>query len=237
MRKAILAVILASVTACNGEAPQSEAMTDEDRGEWVELFNGENLDGWRGYNAEAPGEGWIVRNGAIVLDVDADTDEQTAGDLITEQQYENFELELEWKLTAGGNSGIFYGVREIADHAVAYQSGIEMQILDDVRHPDGQAPETSAGACYALYAPENKVLHPVGTYNSVRLIVNDGHVEHWLNGRKIVEYEIGSDDWNERIANSKFADWEHFGQYRRGHIGLQDHTDRVWFRNIRIREL
>lgn len=237
MRKAILAAILASVTACNGEAPQSEAMSDEDKGDWVELFNGENLDGWRSYNAEAPGEGWIVRNGAIVLDVDAETDEQTAGDLITEQQYENFELELEWKLTAGGNSGIFYGVREMPDHEVAYETGIEMQVLDDVRHPDGQTPETSAGACYALYAPTDKILHPVGTYNSARLIVNDGHVEHWLNGRKIVEYEIGSDDWNERVANSKFADWEHFGQYRRGHIGLQDHTDRVWFRKIRIREL
>jgi hypothetical protein len=88
-----------------------------------------------------------------------------------------------------------------------------------------------------MYAPHDKVLRPVGEYNKVRLVINDGHVEHWLNGAKIVEYDIGSDDWNARIAKSKFAEWEHFAKYRKGHIGLQDHTDRVWFRNIRIREL
>lgn len=237
-RIATLAAILASVTACNTEAPQGEAMTEENEaGNWVELFNGENLDGWRGYNADTPGAEWIVEDGAIVLDVDEDTDEMTAGDLITEKQYRNFELELEWKVPEAGNSGIFYGVREIPGHEVAYETGIEMQVLDDERHPDGRVPETSAGACYGLYGPGDKTLRPVGEYNTARLIVKDGHVQHWLNGEKIVEYVIGSDDWNERVANSKFAEWEHFARYRRGHIGLQDHTDRVWFRNIRIREL
>jgi hypothetical protein len=211
--------------------------TEDTSGEWVELFNGHDLDGWRSYNAEMPASGWIVEDGAIVLEVDEDTTEMTAGDLITAKQYENFELELEWKISEGGNSGIFYGVREIPGQEVAYETGIEMQILDNERHQDGKNPETSTGACYALYPPTEDVTRPVGEYNQVRLIVDDGHVEHWLNGEKIVEYVIGSDDWNERIANSKFADWEHFAKYREGHIGLQDHTDRVWFRNIRIREL
>jgi hypothetical protein len=209
----------------------------ETGGEWVDLFNGRDLKGWRSYQQDDPAAGWIVEDGAIVLDVDEQTEEMTGGDLVTGKQYENFELELEWKISAGGNSGVFYGVREIPGHEVAYESGIEMQVLDDDRHQDGNNPETSAGACYALYAPQNKVLRPVGEYNKVRLVVNDGHVEHWLNGAKIVEYDIGSDDWNARIAKSKFAGWEHFAKYRRGHIGLQDHTDRVWFRNIRIREL
>jgi hypothetical protein len=172
-----------------------------------------------------------------MLDVDADTDETTGGDLITADQYENFELELEWKISEGGNSGIFFGVREIPGLEVAYETGIEMQVLDDDRHVDGGTPETSAGACYALYPPAQDVVRPVGEYNQVRLLVNDGHVEHWLNGQKIVEYVIGSEDWHKRIAKSKFADWEHFAKYRKGHIGLQDHSDRVWFRNIRIREL
>lgn len=209
----------------------------ETTGDWVPLFNGQDLDGWHSYGENEPGPGWIVEDGAIVLDADEQTAEMTGGDLITNKQYENFELELEWKISEGGNSGIFFGVREIPGQEVAYESGIEMQILDDDRHQDGKNPETSAGSCYALYPPTQDVVRPVGEYNKLRLIVNEGHVEHWLNGTKIVEYVIGSDDWNERIAQSKFADWQHFARYRKGHIGLQDHTDRVWFRNIRIREL
>jgi hypothetical protein len=233
-----LAACLALLTACNAEAPQSQGTSQVTAGEWIDLFNGENLDGWRSYGAGGTlNPQWIVEDGAIVLNVDEDTDETTGGDLITVEQYENFELELEWKISAGGNSGIFFGVREIPDLDVAYDTGIEMQVLDDDRHVDGRTPETSAGACYALYPPTGKVLRPVGEYNRVRLVVNGGHVEHWLNGRKIVEYVIGSDDWNERIAASKFADWKHFARYRKGYIGLQDHTDRVWFRNIRLREL
>ena len=236
-RIVILATAVAFITACDTQAPQAEGMAAEASGEWMELFNGENLDGWRGFQGEAPGAEWVVEDGALVLDVPEGTEERTAGDLITERQFENFELELEWKVSEGGNSGIFFGVREIPGQAEAYETGIEMQVLDDERHPDGRNPATSAGACYDLYAPEGKQLRPAGEYNAVRLVVNDGHVEHWLNGRKIVEYQIGSADWNERIENSKFADWEHFARYRRGHIGLQDHTARVWFRNIRLREI
>lgn len=219
------------------DVPEEQAMSESTAGEWTTLFNGENLSGWRSYNEDAPNPAWIVEDGTIVLDVDDGTEEMTGGDLITEQQFENFELELEWKLSEGGNSGLFYGVREIPEHDVAYMTGIEMQILDDERHPDGANPATSVGACYALYPPVDKAVNPVGEWNKVRLVVDGGHAEHWLNGRKIVEYEIGSEDWNERISNSKFSEWEHFAKYRRGHIGLQDHTDRVWFRNIRIREL
>jgi len=241
----LVAVSLAVLAGCNSEAPheavaEETAVTNEASmadGEWVELFNGRNLDGWRSYGGGEPNDAWVVEDGVLFLDVDADTDETTGGDLITEDQFENFELELEWKLTEGGNSGIFYGVREIEGHEVAYETGIEMQILDDDRHPDGRAPETSAGACYALYGPTEDAVRPVGEFNKARLVVKDGHAEHWLNGQKIVEYEIGSEDWNRRVAESKFAGWEHFAKYRKGHIGLQDHTDPVWFRNIRIRQL
>ncbi len=236
-RRDYLVAGLVLVVACTEGGSQAQVRTEETPGEWVELFNGHDLDGWHSYGADAPRPGWIVEDGAIVLDVDEDTEEMTGGDLITNQQYENFELELEWKISEGGNSGIFFGVREIPGQEVAYESGLEMQVLDDDRHQDGKNPETSTGACYALYPPTKDVVRPVGEYNAVRLIVNDGHVEHWLNGEEIVEYVIGSDDWNERIAKSKFADWQHFARYRKGHIGLQDHTDRVWFRNIRIREL
>jgi hypothetical protein len=215
----------------------SQEMTPDDASEiWTALFNGEDLTGWRSYGEETAGSAWIVEDGALVLDVDDSTTEMTGGDLITEGQYENFELELEWKISEGGNSGIFFGVQEIAGQNVAYETGIEMQIVGDDKHADGKALETSAGSCYALYPPAEDVVRPVGEYNQVRLIVQGANVEHWLNGHKIVEYTIDSDDWANRVAASKFSTWEHFARYRKGHIALQDHTDRVWFRNIRIRE-
>ena len=222
---------------CNSGAPQEESMSRPAAGEWTVLFNGENLDGWRSYGETAPGSAWIVEDGSIVLDADETTSSMTGGDLITDSQYENFELELEWKISTGGNSGIFFGVREIEGQRIAYETGVEMQILDNDNHVDGELPETSAGSCYALYAPAENVLRPVGEFNEVRIIVRDASVEHWLNGEKIVEYSIGSKDWADRVAASKFSDWQHFARYRKGHIALQDHTDRVWFRNIRLREL
>lgn len=233
--RACLVACVTILAGCDGETTHPGDTPTE--GQWLALFNGENLDGWRSYGETAPLPAWIVENGAIVLDAGDDTVENIGGDLITERQFENFELQLEWKISAGGNSGVFFGVREIDGVAVAYESGIELQVLDDARHADSDNPLTSAGACYALYAPDDKVLQPVGEYNSVRLIVNDGHVEHWLNGRRVAAYDIDSNDWTARVAASKFAEWPHFAKYRRGHIALQDHTDRVWFRGIRIREL
>jgi hypothetical protein len=206
-------------------------------GDWLVLFDGETLAGWRTYGEALPRAEWIVADGAIVLDVDDTTEGMTGGDLITVDQYENFELELEWKISAGGNSGIFFGVQEIEGQDVAYETGIEMQILDDETHADGARRETSAGACYAMYPPVADVVRPVGEYNAVRIVVRNAVVEHWLNGVKIVDYTIGSPDWDERLAASKFADWPHFARYRKGHIALQDHTDPVWFRNIRLRPL
>jgi hypothetical protein len=228
---------LALLGGCNPEAGQEEQQAQQAAGEWIVLFNGENLDGWRSYGEQTPGSAWIIEDGAIVLDADDSTTTMTGGDLISVAQYENFELELEWKISAGGNSGIFFGVQEIDGQRVAYETGVEMQILDNDKHADGKLPETSAGSSYALYAPAENVVRPVGEYNEVRLVVRNGSAEHWLNGHKIVEYTIGSDDWADRIAASKFADWQYFARYRKGHIGLQDHTDRVWFRNIRLREL
>ena len=223
--------------SCVREINLEESISQTAAGEWTVLFNGENLDGWRSYGEESAGSAWIIEGDALVLDADDSTTATTGGDLITDGQYENFELELEWKISEGGNSGIFFAVQEIVGQRVAYETGIEMQILDNDNHIDGKVPETSAGSCYALYASAEDVVRPVGEYNKVLLIVRDSNVEHWLNDHKIVEYTIGSDSWSDRVAASKFADWEHFARYRKGHIALQDHTDRVWFRNIRIREL
>jgi hypothetical protein len=159
----------------------------------------------------------------------------SGGDLITVDQFANFELALDWQIAAGGNSGIMFRVSESAD--ATHLTGPEMQILDNRGHSDGQSPLSSAGACYGLYPPASDVTRSVGSWNEARIVANGARVEHWLNGVKIVEYELGSADWLARLATSPFRDVPTYGREPRGHIALQDHGDRVAFRSIRIRPM
>lgn len=192
------------------------------------LFDGRSTEAWRAYRGEALPAGWQVVDGAL-------TRVAAGGDIITKDQFGNFELTLDWQVAAGGNSGIMYHVTEEA--AETYMTGPEMQVLDDAGHGDGRSPLTAAGACYGLYPAAPGTVRPAGQWNEVRLLVDGPRVEHWLNGVKVTEYELWSDDWKARVQASKFVEWPGFGEARRGHIALQDHGDRVAYRNIRIREL
>jgi len=196
--------------------------------QWRPLFDGETTAGWRGYRIEGMPEGWAVVNGNL-------TRVAPGGDIITEDQFANFELELEWNVSPGGNSGIFFRATEEADRI--YETAPEMQVLDDSAHADGGNRLTSAGANYGLYAAPEGVVKPAGEWNAVRIVVEGPHVEHWLNGQKVVEYELWSPDWEAKIADSKFVEWPGYGRAIRGHIGLQDHGDWVAYRNIKIKEL
>jgi hypothetical protein len=202
-----------------------DAQAQED---WHALFDESTTNGWRGYNSADMPDGWQVVDGAL-------TRTAAAGDIITTEQFANFELALEWMVQAGGNSGIFY--RAVESDDPIYYSAPEMQVLDDAGHVDGGSRLTAAGANYGLHPAPEGVVNPAGEWNSVRLVVNGNHVEHWLNDQKIVEYELGSGDWKQRVENSKFVEWPAYGAADRGHIGLQDHGDWVAFRNIRIRVL
>lgn len=206
------------------------SMNTQSGADWIELFDGTSTSAWRGYLKPELPDGWRVVDGAL-------TRVAAGGDIITKDQFENFELTLDWKLTKGGNSGIFFGVQEDPSLSAVYLTGPEMQVLDNVAHRDGLDPRTSAGSNYALHAPARDVTRPIGEWNSVRLIVNHGHVEHWLNGEKLLEYDLDSQDWKQRVANSKFKDMPAYGRSRRGHIALQDHGDWVALRRIRIRPM
>jgi hypothetical protein len=195
---------------------------------WVMLFDGSGTEAWRGYKASALPAGWSVVDGAL-------TRTGPGGDIVTRTTYGNFELTLEWKISPGGNSGIMYRVTE--DNEASYESGPEMQVLDDAAHPDGGNRLNSAGACYGLYAGPAGVVKPAGEWNRVRIVVVGSHVEHWLNGVKMVEYTLGSPEWLAKVAASKFSQWPGYGKAARGRIALQDHGDEVAFRDIRIREL
>ncbi len=154
---------------------------------------------------------------------------------MTVDQFGDFELRLEWRISKNGNSGIMFRVTGEGDEP--WWTGPEMQVLDNGGHPDGKDPLTSAGSNYALHAPVSDVTRPVGEWNDVRIVVKDAHVEHWLNGVKVVEYELWSPDWESRVRSTKFASNPQYGRARSGHIVLQDHGDAVWYRNIRIKPL
>ena len=228
MRFPTLCLLAALASAC---APGSADMDDDpaaDQDGWRVLFDGSSTDRWRGYNRADLPAGWEVIDGAL-------TRTGAGGDIITTEQFANFELTLDWMVREAGNSGVFY--RAIESEDPIYYSAPEMQVLDDAGHVDGGSRLTAAGANYALHPAPDGVVRPAGEWNSIRLVVNGDHVEHWLNGQKIVEYELGSEDWKQRVANSKFAEWPAYGTADRGHIGLQDHGDWVAFRNIRIKVL
>jgi 3-keto-disaccharide hydrolase len=210
------------------DAPQN-TLTEQERAEgWELLFDGQTMDKWRGYKMDAVPDGWAVRDQSI-------TRVGPGGDLVTREVFDDFELSLEWKISEGGNSGIFFHVSEDYDHA--WESAPEMQVLDNTHHSNGSDPRTSAGANYALHAPSRDVTRPVGEFNRAVIIVRGHHVEHHLNGVKLLEYELGSEEWEALVAASKFGQMPGYGRSPRGHIALQDHGDPVSYRNIKIRRL
>ncbi len=194
------------------------------------LFDGSSLNNFRGYAEEKIGTGWKIVEGTLHLD-----GVKKSGDIVTKEQYANFVLEFEWKISAGGNSGVMYRVS--LEEKKPWHTGAEYQLLDDAVHKDGKSNSTSSGAIYALYPPKNKVLRPVGQWNTTKIVLNGSNVEHWLNGVKVAQAEIGSTDWNEKVAASKFSKMKRFTKNPRGHICFQDHGDPVWFRNIKIQSL
>jgi hypothetical protein len=227
--------LLAAVACAPDRGPSTEAdMAGEtvfsaDAGPgWRPLFDGRTTAGWRGFRMDTVPSGWQVVDGALVRVA-------AAGDLITVERFRNFELALEWRVEPGGNSGIFFRVTEELDHV--WESGPEFQVLDDERHADGMLPETSAGSNYALHAPLHHVVRPAGEWNAARILVDGDRVEHGLNGERVVAYRLFSEDWEGRVAASKFRTMPRYGRVPVGHIALQDHGDRVEYRDIRIRVL
>jgi hypothetical protein len=255
-------IALVALLACNseqrGDAPpdgqpqqrQLNALTAAEEAEgWKLLFDGETFQGWRGLGRDSIPEGhWIIEDGSIrkvasgQVPTAPDGQPLEGGDVMTVEGYRDFELVLDWKVSPGGNSGIKYNVSEEMSAATPPTHaalGFEYQILDDERHPDARiGPTRTASALYDLVPPgAGKRLRPVGSYNEARIVFRGTHGEHWLNGAKVLEFEVGSAAFDSTLAASKYHPIEGFAAKRKGHIVLQDHGDDVWFRNIKIREL
>ena len=245
------ALLMMTLVTCrsNQLAPAHNTLTVEERAYgWQLLFDGRTFNGWRGLGREeVPAEHWVIDRDAIKkldsgdVPVQADGQPLEGGDLMTVEAFDNFELVFEWRISSGGNSGVKYNVSEELStrgrpsHAAL---GFEYQILDDAVHLDGADPDHRTAALYDLIPPgDNKQLRPVGQYNQSRIVFDGNHAEHWLNGAKVVAFDLGTPGMDEALAASKYKDIAGFGDRRRGHIVLQDHGDAVWFRNIKIRVL
>lgn len=211
--------------ACAHSVPVAAAYA---QASWRPLFDGKTLDGWRGYKSAEVPAGWSAVNGVMTKDT-------PVGDIMTKEQFGDFELVWEWKIASGGNSGLLYRGTEEYDHI--YWTAPEYQLLDDANAGDGKNRLTAAGSAYGLYAFPAGIVKPAGEWNSSRLVLRGGHVEHWMNGIGL-EYELWSADWTAKVAKSKFNSWPLYGKMKKGHITFQgDHNGNLSLRNIKIREL
>lgn len=226
---AALPALLPACRTVNPAPATTAAATSAQAGDWHPLFDGTTLAHWRGYRSDSMPAGWSIVNGIL-------TKTGSREDIVTRQTFGDFEVTFDWKLAPGGNAGFFYRGTEEYDHI--YWSAPEYQLLDDAGHPDGKNRLTAAGADYAVYASPAGIVHPGGEWNSSRIIVRGAHVEHWLNGQKLLEYELWSPDWKARVARSKFSHYPDYGMARYGLLGIQgDHNGTLELKNIRIREL
>ena len=229
------------IFSCKGDKPNdTNEIVDETSGQegWVSLFDGKSYDGWKTYLKDSIPSEWQIEEGAMVFRPNPEKD-PGMNNLITEKQYESFELSLEWKIEKDGNSGIFYWVQEDEKYVVPYLTAPEVQLRDYSSNPDFEDKKQMSGAIFGLVGPDRNYARPPGEWNrtSVKIDLENNVGEVRLNGEELFSYPVHGASWDSLVAQSKFKDWEAFAKIRRGHIGLQDHAHEVWFRNIRIREL
>jgi hypothetical protein len=204
---------------------------------WVLLFDGQSTNGWHTYNKNTVAPIWKVVDGSIMLDPKART-KGGGGDLVTDDEFENYEFSTEWRITEEGNSGIIFNIKEDKKYANTYSTGLEMQVLDNIKASDNKKPNHLAGLLYDLTGTADlSKPKPVGEWNVARIIQKNGHLTFYFNGIKTLDIQEGSDEWKNLVANSKFKGWPDFAATPKGKIAFQDHGHEVAFRNVKIRKI
>jgi hypothetical protein len=204
---------------------------------WNSLFDGKSKKGWHIYRGEATGESWQVEDGILMFVPINKPGVKTGGDLTTDEEYENYHLSLEWKISEGGNSGIIFGVKEDSMYKKSYLTGMEMQVLDNNKHADAKIIKHRAGDLYDLISSSKETVKAVGEWNQAEVIYNNNTLQLILNGETVVSTTVGDENWDKLVAGSKFRTMKGFGTFRKGRIVLQDHGDKVWYRNIKLKQL
>ena len=228
MKTYLLAALLLAGTVVQAQMPMLTAAERADG--WKLMFDGKTLNGWRGYKTQTAPAMWHPINGELVREGEGE-----GGDLMTVEQYGDFEMRFEWKISQNGNSGVICRIAETEPYP--WHTGPEYQILHNQGHSDGKSPLTQAGSNFAVNEVSKDMTKPVGQWNEGRIVAKGNHVEHWLNGVKVVEYEVGSPDWEQHVQASKFGKIPPYGRTKTGYIALQDHGNRVTFRNLKIKRL
>ena len=209
-------------------------LTDAERAEgWTLLFDGQSKTGWHSYLNKTNLDSWKVQDGMLVLDPKGGG----GGSIVTDQDFENYHLKLDWKISKNGNSGIMFNVKEAPEYESDFFTGPEMQVLDNEGHPDAKINKHRAGDLYDLISASPETVRPAGEWNSAEIILHNDSLELRLNGPAVVKTKLWDENWKQMVANSKFKEWPAFGTMRSGKISLQDHGDQVWYRNIKIRKL
>ncbi len=237
-KNVLLMIFICSTVLAFGQRPNILTEVEKSEG-WKLLFDGKTTSGWRKFKSDKAPAAWTINNDAIYFDASKKIKGQpeTGGDLVTEAEYENYELSLEWKIEACGNSGVIFNVQEGDKYDAVWKTGPEMQVLDNTCHPDAKIIKHRAGDLYDLISCNRETVKPAGQWNLARIISNQGRYEFWLNGVKTVEFVMNNPEWDLLVAGSKFKDMPDFGKFTKGRIALQDHGDQVWYRNIKIKEL
>lgn len=230
-----------TTATADASAPEAiNTLTEQEKAEgWQLLFDGTSTDNFRGYTLDSfPTKGWQVKDNVLMVDSSGAGEEGFGGDIITKDQYENFEFKVDFKLSPGGNSGIIYLVKEVEGQP-SWHNAPEYQLLDNEAYRGGEIPleKHSTGDNYDLVGSSVNAMKPVGEWNTAMIRIKDHKVEHWLNGQKLLEYTIQSPEWKELVKKSKFAGYPDYGMADKGHIGIQDHGHQLWYRNIKVRPL
>lgn len=242
---AFLAVIILASNCQNSQNNNTGMEADSSKtlqanSDWIALFDGKTTDGWHKYGGGPVGSAWKIADGNLYLDTTEKNNGKIkgGGDIVTDEEFENFDLKLEWKISKGGNSGIMFCVHEdTTKYKYPYETGPEMQVLDNDGHPDGKLKKHRAGDLYDLISCSTETVKPVGEWNQVEIKLLKGKLDFFLNGGNVVSTAMWDDNWNKMVANSKFKTMPGFGTFTKGHIDLQDHDCMVWYRNIMIRKL
>lgn len=231
----LMSVVLFSCQSNENKTKESSSpAVSTDESDWIVLYDGTSTDAWKGWKKDSIGSAWsIQRNGDLMFDPEV----EDKGDIITKASFENFEFHLDWKISDCGNSGIMYNVQESDAYNAPYSTGPEMQILDNTCHPDGKIVTHRAGDLYDMIETNVVNVNPAGEWNSIIIKSNNARYEFWQNGTKVVEFQMHNEAWDGLVEDSKFKGWEGFGAFKSGKIALQDHGDKIWFRNIKIKTL
>jgi hypothetical protein len=246
LRVVCLVLAAAVLNSCGSSKPSTAATTpnalsmEERKDGWQLLFDGSTLDGWHTYGYPTVGKGWVISDGTLALATATSKEwpQNESHDLVTDEEYENYHLKVDWRISANGNSGIIFLVNEDkAKYKNTYETGLEMQVLDNNGHPDAKIPKHRAGDLYDLISSTSEPVKPAGEWNHAEVVLNKGKLDLSLNGVHVVKTTLWDDNWKQLVANSKFKSMPAFATARKGKIALQEHGNDVWYRNIKIRKL